>query len=72
MRARFWRSSSRSPTYFLVRAGAVGEQVELLLLDAVLHVPARAVQLLVQAPGGRRTTTDPGASHMEEPKCLGL
>ena len=45
-----------------VRAGAVGEQVELPLLDAVLHVPARAVQLLVQPPG-RRLAPRHGGHH---------
>ncbi len=32
----------------LVARGAVGEQVQLLLLDAVLHVAARAIELLVE------------------------
>lgn len=33
------------------RAGAVGEQVELLFLDAVLHIPAGAVDLFIQGLG---------------------
>ena len=31
--------------------GAVGEQIELALLDAVLHLAARAIDLLVEVPG---------------------
>ena len=34
-----------------VRRRAVGEQVELALLDAVLHIAALAIQVLVEAPG---------------------
>ena len=33
--------------------GAVGEQIELALLDAVLHLAARAVDLLVEVPRRR-------------------
>ena len=33
------------------RGGPVGKQVQLLLLDPVLHIPASAVQLLVQFLG---------------------
>ncbi len=32
------------------RRGAVGEQIELAFLDAVLHVAAGAIELLVEAP----------------------
>ena len=35
---------------FEVSAGAIGKQVELLLLDAVLHVPSGTVKLLVEPP----------------------
>ena len=40
--SRSWLARSRG------RAGAVGEQGELLLLDAVLHITARAIDRLVQ------------------------
>src|SRR5271169_4935125 len=32
------------------RRGAVGEQIELAFLDAVLHVAAGAIELLIEAP----------------------
>ena len=44
----------RPPT---VATGAVGKQIQLLLLDAVIHVPSGATDPLIQPPG--RAAIDP-------------
>ena len=51
-----------------VRRGAVGEQVELALLDAVLHLAALAGQVLVQAPG----VIFPGSERGDDETRIGL